>query len=218
MPIFLDFDGVDGSVPSRHPGGVNVVFGDGSVRFVSYSVSGGVVKAGPGTLTLGNANAYNGAARGGVGALVNIGGANTYGGGVSVAIGDLTSDAPVSGIEVASLTLDSGAIDARQPGLELRTRGIFDNGSGGSLLVSLPRTALSEVARRAQCTNNLRQLALSATSHIVGLKLIFSDDGRRAGSVLEIGSVTISRSSTGGFRGVAVESYLLNFAKTRYRK
>src|SRR5215203_4550137 len=43
MPIFLKVDGADGVSysNSRHSGGVNVLFGDGSVKNISRSIGGG---------------------------------------------------------------------------------------------------------------------------------------------------------------------------------
>ncbi len=60
MPIFIQYDGIDGEVVSPHRRSANRTMGDGSVRFIKGGINtslGVLAKAGPGTLTLANTNA-----------------------------------------------------------------------------------------------------------------------------------------------------------------
>lgn len=216
MPIFIKFDGINGTV-GAHAGGVNVCMGDGSVRFVKYSIN---RASGPKfTLT----RHYDSD---------------------SVLVRDLDSAAPISAIEVSRIALPNSplafdSVDSRDRGLFAKTQMLFNAarafGLSGGIVVSIPRVAM-EAARRGQCTNNLKQIGLAMHSRVPTGTVIFHDNGNPNCAAIELENVLITGyqvNSAGGsthqsrvsgkITGIPVDpssgsadQYSLNFSKITY--
>lgn len=223
MPFYLKFDGVDGTVSSRHTGGMNVCMADGSVRFLKYSTGGGLAKVGAGSIALANTNTYSGIS----GHKFTLERHFDYGGGVNVAAGDLTSDAPVA-VEVSRIVLPNplvgfNPVDSHDVDAVGKTRMMF-NAAGGfglrsGLVVSVARAALSEAARRAKNTNNLKQLGLGMHGRIPVVQLLACDAGNSNVLAVEMKNVLVTSYQISGHGGdthsFPTEHFSMIFAAVR---
>lgn len=190
----MQIDGIKGKVDAP-AGGMNVCMGDGSVRFIRYSVSDARVATVNGNETRGR-------------------------GGVLTTSGNFSSAVP-NAIEIARISLPDSpsgfdSVDSHQADAAIKVRMLFDAtrgaGAANGVVVSVSKAA------KMRSSNNLKQIGLGMHWRIPALKLLVMDGGNSNVAAIELENVLVSSWQTSAVNGsdVPAESLSLNFTKIKY--
>lgn len=204
MPVFMKYDGIQGTVKASSGGGVNALMADGSVRFIKDSINrspGG----GPRVTVLNGADrsAFNGGHR-----------------------FTLTSHFDsVGAIEVSRIVFPNSPlafdrVDALDGDAGGKAKMLFQAAanSAGGLIVSITKTAVREAANKMRHTNNLKQLGLAALNVLIPtLGFLVSDLGNSNPVAIELENTIISSYQSSGHGGDThlMEMFQLNFTQVK---
>lgn len=142
-------------------------------------------------------------------------------GGVKVAVGDLTSDAPLNGIYVSRISLINApfegldAVDWREAGVVNKTRTMFHAaksfGLANEIVVAIPRASRPN---KMLHSNNLKQMALASVRRFPVAQLFVNDVGNPKGVIIRLENVLVGDASTEEPSEIpATQSFSLNFTK-----
>ena len=190
---FLTSDGTSKGSGSRHPVGVNAAFSDGSVR----TLRGG----GPRVIV------FDGSTGAGSGALRNLSGQNTWQDAVQVSrlslaggVGGFEGSDPAAVVKAKAM-IGAAARSGFGGGVFVAAgdlNGVASVETQGRLVVGseagIWRGGSSEAARRAKCTNNLKQIGLAIHS-AQAVDILVTDPSGAGATVFSLHDVKFTRLS-----------------------